>query len=451
MPELRPRPSPTLVLENPENEGRFIAVKTTTASRPLIRVMEDPQTIDPSSVANINRISPPKIFKGEVGTVDSLLPKLVETNSRGIQDLVKSRVSREEFSRFLDSAITESSMEPMRALLDIRGDLYSIPGETAASLSSNNYQRKRLFDMAMFALYEELMTPSKVASIVGSLGVIGAADLLEKMVVLETGIYYLEKDLSSTTTSASESFYIYDNMAYIYHSDPTKRSYRDLANVEEELQGIYDDTLTPITGLAATLATGTGSVSLTAGTTSKILSGETLSKVSGTGSFASGATVSSITNSTSFSMSANHSTAGSIVFQTSAIPTISSLIPGFDYKSLVRINGRQSEAEGDDIAKYKFLLNYTSSSTALDRQLIRKYWAITSNGGDETYGYYLRDGKRVYLTGLTTDTGGAENYSYYDLLESSYNSGYRAARDFLVALWQNTLNRTIHYEGRRAT
>ena len=381
MPELRPRPSPTLVLENPENEGRFIAVKTTTASRPLIRVMEDPQTIDPSSVANINRISPPKIFKGEVGTVDSLLPKLVETNSRGIQDLVKSRVSREEFSRFLDSAITESSMEPMRALLDIRGDLYSIPGETAASLSSNNYQRKRLFDMAMFALYEELMTPSKVASIVGSLGVIGAADLLEKMVVLETGIYYLDKDLSSTTTSASESFYIYDNMAYIYHSDPTKRSYRDLANVEEELQGIYDDTLD----------------------------------------------------------------GGSLP------ASISSLIPGFDYKSLVRINGRPSEAEGDDIAKYKFLLNYTSSSTALDRQLIRKYWAITSNGGDETYGYYLRDGKRVYLTGLTTDTGGAENYSYYDLLESSYNSGYRAARDFLVALWQNTLNRTIHYEGRRAT
>lgn len=381
MPELRPRPSPTLVLENPENEGRFIAVKTTTASRPLIRVMEDPQTIDPSSVANINRISPPKIFKGEVGTVDSLLPKLVETNSRGIQDLVKSRVSREEFSRFLDSAITESSMEPMRALLDIRGDLYSIPGETAASLSSNNYQRKRLFDMAMFALYEELMTPSKVASIVGSLGVIGAADLLEKMVVLETGIYYLDKDLSSTTTSASESFYIYDNIAYIYHSDPTKRSYRDLANVEEELQGIYDDTLD----------------------------------------------------------------GGSLP------ASISSLIPGFDYKSLVRINGRPSEAEGDDIAKYKFLLNYTSSSTALDRQLIRKYWAITSNGGDGTYGYYLRDGRRVYLTGLTTDTGGAENYSYYDLLESSYNSGYKAARDFLVALWQNTLNRTIHYEGRRAT
>ncbi len=374
---------------------------------------------------------------GAVRATSKLSPPLQETSSIGLQAILKSRIDRVKMDAFLERKLTEDSIDSMRSILDIEGDLYSS--------EQDNYQRKRLFDMVIMALYEELLTPEKAVSIVGSIGVTGAADLFEKMAVLESGMYYLDKDLSAVTTSASESVYITDSVSSIYYADQTRDSYQSLENVEEELQAIYDETSAPITGLAATLATGTGSVSLTAGTTSKILSGETLSKVSGTGSFASGATVSSITNSTSFSMSANHSTAGSIVFQTSAIPTILSLIPGFDYKSLVRINGRRAAAEGESIAKYKFLLNYTSTSTALDRSLIRKYWAVTSNGGDGTYGYYVRDGRRIYLTGLTTDTGGAEDYAYYGLLSSSHNKGYESAHDFLISFWENISGRTIHY------
>jgi hypothetical protein len=373
------------------------------------------------------------------GGRDGLSPKLQGSTSSEIQDMLKGSISREDFSLFMSRRITESSIDDLRRLLEIRGDLYSIDGETAQNKSSNDYQRKRLFDMAMIAIYEELLTPAKIISIVGSLEVQGAANLLEKMAMLEYGMFYLDRDISSSSTTGSSPLYIHDSLPSVFYSTPGRNGYKNLANVEEELQSVYDDSSSAVTGLQAILATGTAAVTLTSGTTASMLAGQTLSKTSGTGAFASSATVASITGPTTFTMSANHSTAGSITFQTSAIPTVLSLIPGFDYKSLVRINGREAECEGEDIGKYKYLLNYNSASSALDRNLLRKYWAVSGEG------YYLRDGRRVYLGGLTTGTGGAENYSYYSLLGNTYNPNHRAARNFLVGLWNDTASRTIHY------
>lgn len=373
------------------------------------------------------------------GSDDGLSPTLQKTTSSGIQDMLKGAISREDFSSFMSRRITESSIEDMRRLLELRGDLYAIPGEDLQSKPSNDYQRKRLFDMAMVAIYEELLTPAKIISIVEDMGVQTAADLLEKMAVLEYGMFYLERDISASVTTGSSPLYIHDSIVSVYHSTRDKNGYRNLENLEEELQSIYNDSSSSVVGLQATLTTGTAAVTLTSGTTASIVPGETLSKTSGTGAFASGATVASITGQTTFTMSANHSTAGAITFQTSAIPTILSLIPSFDYKSLVRINGRDAEVEGDYIGKYKYLLNYNSTSSALDRNLLRKYWAVSGEG------YYLRDGNRVYLNGLKVSTGGAEDYSYYGLLQSTYNGDHRAARDLLVSLWENTASRTIHY------
>lgn len=314
---------------------------------------------------------------GSGSAADRLLPPLVDTTSAGLQSVLKSRIDKADMLSFLERKLTEEAIDPMREILDVEGSLYAISGETAQDLPGNNYQRKRLFDMAMIAMYEELVTPEKVISTVQSLGVRAAADLFEKMAVLESGMYYLEKDLSAEATSSSESIYITDGVSSIHYADPTRDSYQSLANVEEELQNIYDETL------------GAGTLPA----------------------------------------------------------AITSLIPDFDEmgKAFVRINGRRSPAEGSSIARYKFLLNYTSTADAMDRSLLRKYWAVTSDGLGGTYGYYVRDGRRVYLTGLTIATGGAEDYAYYSLLAGSYNSGYKAARDFLYALWSNTASRTIHY------
>jgi hypothetical protein len=72
--------------------------------------------------------------------------------------------------------------------------------------------------------------------------------------------------------------------------------------------------------LVATLATGTNVVTLTTGTTSGLIAGQILTKISGDGVFGTGATVGAITNATQFTVvnssgtALNHATLGAITF-----------------------------------------------------------------------------------------------------------------------------------------
>jgi hypothetical protein len=74
------------------------------------------------------------------------------------------------------------------------------------------------------------------------------------------------------------------------------------------------------TGLVATLATGTNSVTLTTGNTSGVIPGQILTKTSGTGVFGTGARVGAISSATVFTVvnaagaALNHVTAGAITF-----------------------------------------------------------------------------------------------------------------------------------------
>jgi len=74
------------------------------------------------------------------------------------------------------------------------------------------------------------------------------------------------------------------------------------------------------TGLIATLATDTNSVTLTTGNTSGVIPGQLLTKTSGTGVFGTGARVGTITSATVFTVvdasgaALNHTTTGNITF-----------------------------------------------------------------------------------------------------------------------------------------
>jgi hypothetical protein len=72
--------------------------------------------------------------------------------------------------------------------------------------------------------------------------------------------------------------------------------------------------VTAVTGLQATLATGTAVINLTSGTTVGLIPGMVLTKTSGTGVFGASARVLSIQSSTQFTATVNHATAGSITF-----------------------------------------------------------------------------------------------------------------------------------------
>lgn len=74
-----------------------------------------------------------------------------------------------------------------------------------------------------------------------------------------------------------------------------------------------------ILGVTATLSTGTAVVTVTsAGGTSGMIPGQTLTKTAGTGAFGASATILSVDSSTQFTASVNHSVAGAITFTVGA-------------------------------------------------------------------------------------------------------------------------------------
>jgi hypothetical protein len=73
------------------------------------------------------------------------------------------------------------------------------------------------------------------------------------------------------------------------------------------------------TGLIATLTSGSTTVTLTTGSTSNLVIGQSLTKTSGTGAFGSGAKISEIVSGTVFKTTVAHQTNGSTTFKTDGI------------------------------------------------------------------------------------------------------------------------------------
>jgi hypothetical protein len=197
--------------------------------------------------------------KTKVALNDFLLPRLSNLTQEGIQDVIKSRISQKDFSDFLEKKINEDTIEDYRKLLELKGNLYAIPGETSSTKLGNDNIRKYLFDLIMVVLYEELLTYNQIISLIQSSGVLTSVNIFEKMVVLEYELFILTKNITETTQTFFKT-YIADNLIEIYHSTKNFSSYRNLANVEEELQKIYTATLAaaPFSGTLPTVLSSIG-------------------------------------------------------------------------------------------------------------------------------------------------------------------------------------------------
>jgi hypothetical protein len=71
--------------------------------------------------------------------------------------------------------------------------------------------------------------------------------------------------------------------------------------------------------LGATLTSGSKTVTLTSGTTTGLVAGDSLSKITGTGAFGSSSKIASITSSTEFEATVNHATSGAMTFYAGSI------------------------------------------------------------------------------------------------------------------------------------
>jgi hypothetical protein len=195
----------------------------------------------------------------KVASNDFLLPRLSNLTEEGIQDIIKSRISQKDFSDFLEKKINEDTIEDYRKLLELKGNLYAIPGEPSSNKIENDKKRKYLFDLIMVVLYEELLTYNQIISVVQTNGVLISINIFEKMVVLEYELFILTKNITETTKTFFKK-YIADNLINIYHSTKNFSSYRNLANIEEELQKIYTATLaaTPYSGTLPSILSSIG-------------------------------------------------------------------------------------------------------------------------------------------------------------------------------------------------
>jgi hypothetical protein len=305
-----------------------------------------------------------RLRKKSVVSGDSLTSPIREYTSSSIVDIIRERIPRQGMESFLSSRVTSDSVRSFSGLLQLRdGAMYGGSGA----------DRKRLFDLALAVVYEELLSLDQVAEVCSpspvGLGPAAAADLFEKMLVLEYNLFYLTKDLGEFQSRSFERFYMSENLVSVYYSDKSRRSYSDLANLNEELDDI-----------------------------SSYVSGQSSGSES----------------------------------------DVMAVIDDFTASSIVGINGKDPAAEGGNISKYRFLFNYNTTSSLFDRELLRKYWAVTPDNLGKPHGYYIKDGERVYLDGVL-------GYSYYGLLKPSYDEAHGRAHDYIIKLWENISQRTINY------
>jgi hypothetical protein len=158
---------------------------------------------------------------------DTISPLYFETLSQfSIQNIIKSKISRESFLEFLNKNMIEETIAVYQEILDLEST-------TGLYKDFEDSQKKYLFDLIMVILYEEILTFTDIKSKIITLGT-SVIDIFEKIVVLEYGLFNIEKSIN-LTNQEFDKIYILDNIKNIYHGNNNFTSYKDLENIEFEL------------------------------------------------------------------------------------------------------------------------------------------------------------------------------------------------------------------------
>jgi hypothetical protein len=168
---------------------------------------------------------------------DTISPLYFETLSQfSIQNIIKSRISKESFLEFLNKNMIEETIAVYQEILDLEST-------TGLYKDFEDFQKKYLFDLIMVILYEEVLTFTDIKSKIITLGV-SVIDVFEKIVVLEYGLFNIERSIS-LTNQEFDKIYILDNVKNIYHGNNNFTSYRDIKNIEVEVNKYLDGVSVP--------------------------------------------------------------------------------------------------------------------------------------------------------------------------------------------------------------
>lgn len=158
--------------------------------------------------------------------------------------------------------------------------------------------------------------------------------------------------------------------------------------LNSDLTSSVPEYVASVTGLIATLTAGSTTVTLTTGSTSNLVIGQSITKTSGSGAFGSNSKIAEIVSGTVFKTTVAHATNGSTTFSTTAIVKNNIIDLGDSVYWLPRYNG-YFYANGE-IIKYD-AVEYTV-------QGIGNAW-ITNKLDYENYFSKLQFGKKIFPTG----------------------------------------------------
>jgi len=143
----------------------------------------------------------------------------------GIQQIIKSMIKRKDLEKFLNTLITNESLKSYLFLLDNEDDKYT-------------------FDMILILLYEELLDIGNIEYLMDTdnFSTEEMREILEQMLILEYNLFQLEDPSNiPSATNFDTKLYVRDMILNVYHSTTSLIAYKDLDNLNDEVERIYDE------------------------------------------------------------------------------------------------------------------------------------------------------------------------------------------------------------------
>jgi hypothetical protein len=305
---------------------------------------------------------------------NTLRPVTKAYTEAAIQKIIKQRISKDMLKRFYEDKISRENIDAYRKLF-----------ESNRYIKVSAERRKYLHDLVVAVLYEELMSISQIDKILLEEDYPDPIGIFERMIVLEYELYTLGSTISevANTVALKDKIYIVDNTPHLFHNIETVVSYRNIGNIENEIDLITD------------------------GIDISVLKTE---------------------------------------YDTFNDITDSEEIEKFDGTYIIRINEKLSKIEEDSIPLFSLILNYTKNGGLLDQRLLRMYYALNVTA-PAYYSKVGIDGTSIDINLIETDGIDLRDYSFYGLLAESgvNNSNLKTANAQLQQLWDRILEGTINY------
>jgi hypothetical protein len=170
----------------------------------------------------------------------------------GIQQILKDIITKEKLQKYFKRVITNESIESYLFLLNIGRD---ITDETEQlSRKQRMLRDKYVYDLLTALLYEEAISISEINNLFNREDLTDEEirDIFEAMVIFEYDLYQLSVPVNTVSTNNDRKLYVRDLILNVYFGTKDRISYKDLSNLQSEVEKIFSSSNPPSTEMSST-------------------------------------------------------------------------------------------------------------------------------------------------------------------------------------------------------